>query len=103
MKKASWILCSLLLLAGCRFEDRVPIDMASMNQSQPLANEKSLESTINFDIGSLEITSQKSNALYSLDLDYDKASFTPEVQYTTGGEGRFSFDLHSMHKRGVRR
>jgi hypothetical protein len=108
MRKSFWMLgaiSTLLLLPGCRFENRVPIDMASMNQSQPLGKEKSLDSTIRFDIGSLEITSDKS-ALYSFDLDYDKASYAPEVKYDaalSGGEGRFTFDLNSMHRAGLRR
>jgi hypothetical protein len=96
---------ALLLLAGCGFENRVPIEMTSMNQSHPLGKEKSLDSTIRFDIGSLEITSDKS-ALYSLDLDYDKASYAPDVKYDAplgGGEGRFAFDLNSMHRAGLRR
>jgi hypothetical protein len=96
---------TLLLLAGCGFENRVPIEMTSMNQSHPLGKEKSLDSTIRFDIGSLEITSDKS-ALYSLDLDYDKASYAPDVKYDAplgGGEGRFVFDLNSMHRAGLRR
>ncbi len=110
MKKSIWILaCALgtLLFAGCNFEDRVPIEMTSMDQSQPLGNEKSLDSTIRFDIGSLEITGgQKSEQLYSLNLEYDKASYTPDIQYDparAGGEGRFLLDLHSMHRVGVRR
>jgi hypothetical protein len=104
VKKLSWALCSLLILSGCGFEDRVPIEMASMNQSQALGSEKSLDSTIRFDIGSLEITGdQKQSSLYSLDLDYDKASFIPNVDYSAGNEGRFTFDLRSMHRRGVRR
>jgi hypothetical protein len=108
MKKSSWMLSgigTLLLLAGCGFENRVPIEMTSMNQSHPLGKEKSLDSTIRFDIGSLEITSDK-NALYSLDLDYDKASYAPEVKYDAplgGVEGRFVFDLNSMHRAGLRR
>jgi hypothetical protein len=107
MKKTSWMLCSLLLFAGCDFEDRVPIEMASMNQTQPLGKEKSLDTTIRFDIGSLEITGrQKSSALYSFDLEYDKASYSPQAQFdpaTTGGEARFSFNLNSIHRHGVRR
>ena len=94
-------------MAACYFEDRVPIEMVSMDQSQPLGDEKSLESTIDFDIGSIEIT-QEVNAsyLYSLDLDYDKASFTPDIQYHApfaGSEGRFSFSLDSTNQMGIRR
>jgi hypothetical protein len=111
MKKSSWVLCTLLLFpslfAGCRFEDRVPIEMASMTRTQPLGQEKALDSTIKFDIGSLEITgAPKDSDLYSLDLEYDKASYAPEVRYDpslAGAEGRFSFDLESMHRVGIRR
>jgi hypothetical protein len=108
MKNHLWILSAtgmLLLLAGCGFENRVPIEMTSMSQSQPLGHEKSLDSTIHFDIGSLEITSGKS-ALYSFDLEYDKASYRPEARYdapASSGEGHFTFDLNSMHRGGLRR
>jgi hypothetical protein len=108
MKNRLWMpsaIGMLLFLAGCGFENRVPIEMASMSQSQPLGNEKSLDSTIRFDIGSLEITSGKS-ALYSYDLEYDKASYAPEVRYDVADgskEGHFSFDLNSMHRAGLRR
>jgi hypothetical protein len=86
MKKSSWMLSgisTLLLLAGCGFENRVPIEMTSMNQVTPWKN---LCSTI-ADIGSLEITSDR--ALF-LDLDYDKAA-TSEVKYDAplAEEGRF--------------
>jgi hypothetical protein len=107
MKRHAWILCPLLFLTGCGFEDRVPIEMTSISQTQPFGNEKALTSTVRFDIGSLEITgNQKSSLLYSLDLEYDKASYKPDINYTQGldgAEGRLSFDLHSMHKRGIRR
>jgi hypothetical protein len=108
MKKRLWMLGAigiLLSFSGCRFENRVPIEMTSMSQSQPLGNEKSLDSTIHFDIGSLEITSGKS-ALYSFDLEYDKASYRPDAKYDPpgdSGEGRFTFDLNSMHRAGLRR
>jgi hypothetical protein len=108
MKNSSWMLGALgplLLLSGCRFENRVPIDMTSISQSQPLGKEKSLDSTIRFDIGSLEITSGK-NSLYSYDLEYDRASYTPDIQYseaTAEGNARLAFNLESMHRAGLRR
>jgi hypothetical protein len=107
MKKAPWILCILPLFAACIYEDHIPIEMVSMNQSQPLGTEKSLEATVRFDVGSLEI-SQESDAasLYSLDLYYDKASYMPDIQYDSafaGEEGRFSFGLESTHKVGIRK
>lgn len=106
MRKSSMIFCTLMLCAGCGFEDRVPIEMTSMSRTQPLGSETALDTNIRLDIGSLEITgSQKPDALYSFDLEYDKASYSPNIAYSPAqaGEGKLLFDLHSMHKRGVRR
>ncbi len=106
MKQSLGALFTLFLLAGCDFQDRIPIEMASMNRTQPLGKEKSLDSTIRFDIGSLEISGGRKDALYSLNLEYDKASYTPDVQYNSapdGVEGRLSFNLSSMHRAGIRR
>jgi hypothetical protein len=107
VKKAIWILCVLPFFAGCYYEERVPIEMVSMDQSRPLANEKSLDSTVRFDVGSLEISGEeKPSSLYSLDLLYDKATYAPDIQYSSafaGKEGRFSFSLESIHHMGIRK
>jgi len=107
MKKATWILCGLVMCAGCGFDERIPIEMSSMDQVQPLGKEKSLDSTIRFDIGSLEITgADKTADSYSLNLEYDKASYSPELRYDlnpTGEEGKLSFNLQSTRRSGVRR
>ena len=107
MKKTIWMLCSLLIFAGCNYDERVPIEMVTMNQTQPLGKEKTLISNISFDIGSLEIAgADKTADLYSFDLEYDKASYSPDVRYDAalaGEEGRFSFNLQSTHKSGIRR
>jgi hypothetical protein len=105
MKRLTWLSCIPLafFISGCDLEERVPAEMASMNQSQPLGKEKSLDANIRFDIGSLEVTGQKASNLYSMDLEYDKASYQPEVHYDTAGEeGRFTFKLQSTHKVGLR-
>ncbi len=107
MKKAAWILCLLPFFAGCVIEERVPIDMVSMNQTQPFGKEKNLESTINLGIGSLEITGhERASALYSFNLEYDKNTYNPDIQYNAalnGEEGRFNFNLRSTHQMGLRR
>jgi hypothetical protein len=107
MRKSSFLLCILLTLAGCDFEDRVPIEMVSMTKTQTRVNEKSLDSTIRFDVGSLEITGDPTAvSLYSLYLEYDKASYNPDIQYESvlgGAEGQLSFNLQSTHKIGLRR
>jgi hypothetical protein len=106
MKKTVWIICILPMLAGCDHYEPRPVEMVSMNQSRPLEKEKSLESTIRMDVGSLEILGdQNRTPLYSFDLDYDKSIYTPDIQYDSprvGTEGRFSFNLQSMHKMGMR-
>jgi hypothetical protein len=102
MKSLVWVWCLLLISAGCDFNERMPIEMATLNQTQPLGKEKTLESTIRFDIGSIEISSEnRKESLYSYDLEYDKVGFSPEVRYNPvldGAEGRFYFGLQSTHK-----
>lgn len=105
MKNLAWVLCFPMLFAGCSFGERVPIEMVTTSQNRPLQKEKALDSTVRFDIGSLEITGDSSSgSLYSYDLEYDKASFVPDVRYDTapdGTEGRFDFSLESTHKGGI--
>lgn len=96
---------ALLLFVGCRFENRLPIEMVSVSRSQPVGQEKSLDASVRFDVGSLEIAGQRGDTLYSVDLDYDKASHRSEIRYDppkSGGEGRLSLDLHGNHPRGIR-
>jgi hypothetical protein len=107
MRLFTWT--AVLILAAqfcaCDFEPRVAAEMVSMNQSQPIGKEKSLSADIRFDIGSLEIAGEKDTTLYSVDLEYDKSSYQPEVHYQPpvgGDEGSFSFRLESNHKIGLR-
>ncbi len=105
MRNLTWILSFPFLFAACDFQNRVPIEMVTMNQAQPVGKEKSLESTIRFDIGSLEITGERQSAsLYSYDLEYDKAGFSPDVHYNAamdGTEGRLFFSLEKTHNMGI--
>lgn len=105
MKHVAWIWSFLLFFAACDFQNRVPIEMVTLNQAQPIANEKSLDTTVRFDIGSLEITGEKGAAsVYSYTLDYDKAAFSPDVRYDAAGsgtEGRLYFNLQKAHNLGL--
>jgi hypothetical protein len=105
MKHVAWIFCFPLFFAACEFQNRVPVEITTMNQKQPMGNEKSLDTTVRFDIGSLEITGDKDAAsVYSYTLDYDKAGFSPEVRYdaaANGTEGRLSFNLQKTHNSGL--
>lgn len=100
----SWILIAAITLpvSACYMEQRVPAEMVSVNQSRPVGSEKSLSADLRLDIGSLEISADKGSALYAVDLDYDKSSYEPHIQYEPGEEGDFSFSLQSVHKIGIR-
>lgn len=104
MKRLIWSFIPLaFLFSGCDFERRLPAEMSSLSESRPLGNEKSLDANVRFDIGSLEITGQKSSNLYSMDLEYDKSSYQPEIHYESAGEeGTLTFKLESTHKMGIR-
>ncbi len=107
MKHLLWIcaLVTALALCACDLEPRVAAEMVSLDQSQPIGNEKSLSAEIRLDIGSLEISGGAGSNLYSMDLEYDKASYQPEVRYqppSNGGQGLLTFRLESSHKIGLR-
>lgn len=105
MKNMALALCFPLLFGACSFGDRMPLEMVTTSESRPLGQEKTLDSTVRLDIGSMEITSEKSpESLYSCYLEYDKANFVPDVRYTTslgGTEGRILFSLESSRRKGI--
>ncbi|HYK89770.1 MAG TPA: toast rack family protein [Acidobacteriota bacterium] len=105
MKKLIWLAClpMVLWISGCDFEERIPAEMSSVNQARPLGKEKTLDAHVRFDIGSLEVTGSKTPNVYSMDLEYDKSSYQPDVSYETAGdEGRLTFRLEITHKLGIR-
>jgi len=71
-----------LMSAGCDFEERMPIEMATLNQTQPLGKEKTLESTVHFDIGSIEISGEKQKDPILLRLGIQQAGFSPKFATT---------------------
>ncbi len=83
MRKAIRItgLLLALTLSGCDFEHQAEPEMVSTTQSRPIGDEASLDADISFGIGNLEISSDSPSVLYSLDLEYDKANFEPQVHY----------------------
>lgn len=101
-----WQACmaAVLFLTGCALEERVPVEMAKLDQSRPVAQETALQADIRLDIGSLEITGESRKELYSLDLEYDKASFDPQIDYgeESGNVGKLSLRVESTHRRGIR-
>jgi len=106
MRKALWSFSAVLLalpFAGCDLEERVPAEVISVAKSQPLGTEKNLEADIGFDVGSLEVAAEKGTVAYTIDLDYDKASYQEVIGYQqSDGTGLLKFRLESLHKLGLR-
>jgi len=71
--------------------------MTSISEDQPLAKEKSLDTELHLDIGSVEIAGEKNSpSLYSYNLEYDKSAHQPDIRYETsqGGEsGRWLLQM----------
>ena len=89
--------------AGCGVElgDDRRSDMTSMNRSQAVGGEKEVEAELQLGDGRLELSADSSN-LYSLELEYDRAYYTPEVAYNAGAEGRLTVKLEGSHV-GIRK
>ncbi len=96
-------IAGVLLLSGCALDERVPVEMAKLDLSRPLAKETSLQAEVTLDVGSLEITGETQKDLYSLDLEYDKSTYEPKSEYTeeSGNVGRLYFKLEGTHKGGI--
>ena len=106
MKKILWILCVLPLFSSCRFPEReAPVEAVSLNQNQPLGKETNLDASVRFDFGALEITREENrNRLYSLELEYDKVRYTPDIKYTLSADalhGQFYANLHGIQRTGI--
>ena len=93
-------IAAVLLLSACGLEERIPAEMVQMDQSRPLGNEASLDTDVTLDVGSIEISGESSSKLYTLDLEYDKSNYQPEINYDQAGsrEGRLSFRLEGSNK-----
>ena len=89
-----------LPICACELGDRIQPDLVSISRSQPLGKEKSLDATVRFDIGTLEVSAASASNLYSMDLDYDKAHFDQEVSFDSSGAdaGRLNVKLESSRK-----
>jgi len=94
---------ALVFLGGCALEQMAPAEMVTTSQSQPLSNETGLAAEVRFDIGTLEVAADRSSNLYSLDLEYDKSNYKPDVQYqkAAADEGRLVVKLEGTSHFGV--
>jgi hypothetical protein len=107
MKYRHWILIASLALssAACVIENHAPAEMASISSSQPKGQETTIDAEVQFPIGTLEVGGERGGAAYSLDVDYDKSSYEPDIRYTTadgGGRGVLTFRLEGGGKPQIR-
>ncbi len=98
------LLAGTVLLSGCDLEEMLPAEMVSLQRSQPLAGETALDATVRFDIGSLEVAAERGAGVYSLDLDYDRSGYEPQIEYDSspGGRGELSVRLESTGRKILR-
>lgn len=102
MKTLFWNagLAATLLLSACNLTEHIPAEMVSMDQSRPIGKESALEADISVDVGALEIQKDGPSSLYSFNLEYDKASYIPDVNYDAGN-GQLSLKLQGAHRGGL--
>jgi hypothetical protein len=104
MKKLNQtLICGLLIvpvlvLSGC---DELLIDSAvefeTFEQSQALGDITKLDVELEYDVGTIEIARSESDQLYSIDLEYDRLHFDPDVDYDeSGGSATLDFDVDSI-------
>lgn len=103
MRSTLWkaSLAATILLSGCTADQRVAVEMARMEESRPIGSETALQAEVGMDVGALEIRGESTSRLYALDLEYDKASYQPVLNYDPT-DGRLNFKLESTHRRGIR-
>jgi len=103
MKRILWKtgMAATIFFAGCNVDQRVQVEMAQLEQSRPLGGETSLQADIGMDVGALEIQGDSSSNIYALNLEYDKASYQPEISYDAAA-ARLTFRLDSTHRGGIR-
>ena len=103
MKKLNQTLISgllivpVLVLSGC---DELRIDTAvefeTFEQSQALGDITALDVELEYDVGTIEIARSESDQLYSIDLEYDRLHFDPDVDYDESGtSATLDFDVDS--------
>ena len=100
MNSVSKLALALVLVwstAGCDEFIDTRVEMDTFSQSQPLDDFESLEVHIEYDIGNLEISEGSDDELYSIDLEYDRLHFDPDLDFDgAGSRASLTFDLDSV-------
>ncbi len=96
-KKLCFGLAALLFsttLTACNEIRNAEPDRVSLRESRPVGNTKELSVDIEYDIGKLEVTKAPASDLFSVEFDYDRERYEPEIDFTEGEKAtlRFSID-----------
>ena len=86
-----------LVVTGCVGAIDTRVEYETLSESQPLNGIEELEVDLDFGIGNLEVSqSFEVDELYSLDLEYDRLHYEPELEFRSAGStGTLRFDLES--------
>ena len=88
------LLLPALILVGCHELIDGPAEFVMFEQSQPLDDFEALEVDLEFDVGTLEIGKASSADLYSIELEYDRLHFDPDLDFDDSGtRATLNFDL----------
>src|SRR5262245_16821516 len=91
---------ALFGLQACIEFDSGPPDMQLLKESRPVGVAKQLDVRVEYDIGSLEVRSQKGDDLFALNLDYDARRSTPRFDFNEGERARMSLSMNSRSHLG---
>ena len=83
--KHALLLTLILSLGACNHVlDNTPPDNQTLKESRPVGATKSLDVRLRYDVGALEVGSDKGENLFSLNLDYDASRSTPRFHFKEG-------------------
>jgi len=89
---------AILVGTGCVGVIDTRVEYETFSDSQPLNGIEELEVDLDFGIGNLEVSqSFEVDELYSIDLEYDRLHYEPELEFrSVGSTGMLRFDLESI-------
>lgn len=83
--KHALLLTLVLSLSACNnVFDNTPPDNQTLKESRPVGATKELDVRLRYDVGSLDVRSDKGENLFSLNLDYDANRSTPQFHFKEG-------------------
>src|SRR5206468_2471929 len=85
------------LTAGCDSLIDEPPDYQVMSESRPVGMTKEMAITLEYDIGTLEITKASGSDLFSFDLEYDRHRTTPKFDFEAGDRASMTLKVETRN------